>query len=165
MTGLAAISARNGRGPVPLPSPAPRAALAAAGAGIIGLAVGFGAQTACHNDFAVFAQRLADGIKAFGFGAIKKPAGIHDNGFSTRIVRADCITFGPQAGQDAFAIDQRFGATKADHANRRLARARGVGDFGFGCEVGAQVWRILCHVAHIARAMRRGKRVTSSASF
>ena len=94
--------------------------------------VGLGAQAAGDDDLAVFLQGFADGVEAFRLGAVEKPAGVDDHRIAHRVIGRDCVAFGAQARENAFAIDQRFGAAKADHADGRLAvtfglvkRARG----------------------------------------
>ncbi len=75
-----------------------------------------GAQTAGDDDLAVFLQRLADGIKAFRLGAVQKAAGVDDHRLGARVIGAHRIAIGAQAGQDAFAIDQRLGTARPEHA-------------------------------------------------
>ena len=111
--------------------------------------VGFGPQAAGHDDPAVFGQRLADGLQAFGLGAVEKPAGVHDHGLGAAVVGADRIAFGAQPGQYPLAVDQSLGAAHADHADGRLAGAGGL-DPGFGGEIGAQGGRVLGHGGGIA---------------
>ena len=48
--------------------------------------VGLGPQTAGDDDLAVFRQRLADGIKAFGLGAVEEPAGVDDHRVGTGVI-------------------------------------------------------------------------------
>ena len=107
----------------------------------------FGAQTAGDDHLAVLVQGFPDRLKAFGLGAIQKSAGVHDHRIRTGIVRADRIAFGTQARQDAFAVDQRLRAAKADHAHSGLTRADGVLEAGLRGKVGTQVGRIyrICH--------------------
>mgnify|MGYP007102823162 CR=1 FL=1 len=85
----------------------------------------------------------------FGLGRIQKAAGVDDHRIGALVIGADGIALGAQPRQDAFAINQRLWAAKADHANGRLARARGFNP-RFGREVRAEVGRILCHSAAIA---------------
>ena len=97
----------------------------------------FSTETSGHNHLAIFLKRLANRIQTFGFGTVEKSAGIHDHRVGVSIVRRNRITLSPQAGQDTFAINQRFRATKADHADFRLTGTSGCIDFRFGREVGA----------------------------
>ncbi len=111
--------------------------------------LGLGPQTAGHDHPSVFAQRLADRLKAFGFGGIEEPAGVHDDRIRAGIVGRDRIALGAQARQDAFAIDQGLGTAKGHHPDCRLTLAGTLIKTGFGGKVGAQVWRVRAHLAHI----------------
>ncbi len=101
-------------------------------------------QTARDDDTTVGIQGLANRLKALGLGTVQKPTGVDDHSFRPGIIGADGISFGAQAGQDTLTVDQRFGATKADHADGRLAGAGGINPW-LGCNIGAQVWGVLCH--------------------
>lgn len=107
--------------------------------------VGFGAKAACDDDLAVFLEGLADGIKGFGLGAVEEAAGVDDDGVRARVIGRDCVAFGAQAGEDAFAIDQRFGAAEGDHADGGLAVTLGLAKAGGWGEVGAEGRWVLCH--------------------
>ncbi len=102
-------------------------------------------KTAGHDDLAVFLQSLTNRLKTFGLGAIKKPTGVHNHRIGTGIVGRNAIAFGAQPGQDAFAIDQSFGAAERDHANSRLAIAARVTKLRTWRKVGADIGRILNH--------------------
>ena len=69
-------------------------------------------------------QRLADRLQAFGLGAVEKAAGVHDHRIGALVVGRDRIALGPQAGQDAFAVDQRLGAAEARPCRWSAGRAR-----------------------------------------
>ncbi len=91
----------------------------------------------------------------FRLGAVKEPAGVHDYRIGALIIGADGVTFGAQAGEDAFTVNQRLGATEGDHADGRLvgsirAGTPGIGNAGAGVmrnactgQVGAEVGRVL----------------------
>ena len=113
--------------------------------------VGFCAQAAGDDDAAIFLERFTDGVERFRFGAVEKPAGVDDDGLCARVIGRDGVAFGAQAGEDAFAINEGFGAAKRDHANGGLAVALGLGKAGGRGEVGAQGGRVLCHVAGYRR--------------
>ena len=123
--------------------------------------VGLGAQAPGDDYAAVLAQRLSDGVERFGLGAVQKPAGVDDHGIRAVIVGADRIALGPQAGQDAFAVDQRLGAAQGHHADGRLSLATVIGNAGTG-KVGADVGRILLHRPQICDSRARGKTVPPS---
>ena len=112
---------------------------------------GFGAQAARHDHPAVFRKRLADGFEAFGLGAVQKAAGVHDHRVRALVLRADRITLGPQAGQDALAVHQRLGAAERDHADGRLAAAargcarRRVVEAKGGGKIRAKAGRVQAH--------------------
>ena len=89
--------------------------------------------------------------RRFRFGAVEKPAGVDDHRFGARVIGRDCVAFGAQAREDAFAIHQRFGAAKGDHADGGLAVALGFAEAARWGEVGAQGGRVLCHVAGYRR--------------
>ena len=112
-----------------------------------------GSQTAGDNHLAILMQRFTNSLKTFRLGAVKKAAGIYNHGLGTRIIRADRIALGAQAGQNALAIDQSFWASQRDHADGWLSRARGFYP-RFGREVGAEMGGILCHSASIAEIAR-----------
>ena len=97
-----------------------------------------GPQTAGHDHPAVFGQRLADRLEAFGLGTVEKPAGVHDHRLGPGIIGRDAIAFGAQPGQDALAVDQRLGTAQRDHADGRLAFAGRFGD-ARARQIGAQV--------------------------
>ena len=107
--------------------------------------VGLRAQTARDDDPPVLRQRIADGLEAFGLGAVEKPAGVHDDRVRARVIRRDRVALCPEAGQDALAVHERLGTAEADHADPGLARARVFGEAGARREVGTKVWRVLCH--------------------
>ena len=129
------------------------------GAGDVG---GIGAEAAGDDDAAVVAQRFADGLEAFGLGAVEKAAGVDDHGIGAGVIGRDRIALGAQAGEDAFAVDERLGAAERDHADGGLAGAGRRGDAGAGREVGAEVGRVL-HAAPIAGAGGGGQGVVRAA--
>jgi hypothetical protein len=108
--------------------------------------LGLGPEAARDDDAPVFLQRLADGLEAFGLGAVEEAAGVHDHRLGAGVVGADRIALGPQAREDAFAVDKRLGTAKADHADGRLAVAPRLGD-GRSGKIGAQVGRVGGHGA------------------
>ncbi len=67
---------------------------------------GFGPQTAGDDDTAVFTQCLADGLKAFGLGAVEKAAGVDDHRIGALVIGRDGIALGAQARQDALSNPQ-----------------------------------------------------------
>ena len=121
-------------------------------------------QAAGDDHPAILAQRLAYGIQAFGLGAVKETAGVHDHRIGALIIGADRIAFGAQAGQDAFRVHQRLGAAQADHADGGLARPPVIGDDGTGVardargdDVGATAGRVLRHGARYSGKAGRGE--------
>ncbi len=118
--------------------------------------VGLRPQAAGDDHPAVFGQRLADRIQRFRLGAVQKAAGVDDHRIRARVIRADRVTLGAQARQDAFAVHQRLGATQADHADGRLTVAPLFGDAGAG-KVGAKIGRVLLHGPQISDSARSGK--------
>ena len=118
--------------------------------------LGLGPHAAGDDDLAVFLQRLANGLKAFGLGAVKEPAGVDDHRVGPLIVRRNAVPLGPQAGQDTFTIHQRLGAAEADHADGRLTVAFGFHHAGAG-KVGAKIGRVLGHEAAYRGAARVGE--------
>ena len=125
--------------------------------------IGLRPQTAGDDDAAVLLQRLADGIQAFGAGAVEEAAGVDDHRIRARVIGRDRIALGAQAGQDALAVHQRLGTAERDHADRRLACAPVIRDAGAG-EVGAKDRRVLRHGGHIAHASCGGKRGDAKAA-
>jgi len=111
---------------------------------------GLGPKAAGYDHAAIFGQRLANGSEALGLGAIQKATGVHNHRVRARVIRRDCITLGAQTSQDALAIHQGFGATKADHTNFGLART---GGFRHRCagEIRAEVWWVCAHGTAIAQ--------------
>ena len=87
--------------------------------------VRLGPEAAGDDHPSVLGQRLADRLEAFGLGAVQKAAGVDDDRLRAAIVGADGITLGPQARQDALAVDQGFRTAEADHADGGLAGPRG----------------------------------------
>ena len=116
-----------------------------------------GAQAAGDDHAAVCRQGFADGVEAFGFGAIEEAAGVDDHRVRSGVIGRDGVAFGAQAGQDALAVDQGFGTTKADHADAGLAVAGGFADFGARGEIGAEVRGILAHIRRYRRWVGLGK--------
>jgi len=96
-----------------------------------------GPEAAGHDHLAVFLQRLADGIKAFGLGGIKEPAGVHNHRICAGIIGRHAVAFGAQARQNTFAVDKRLGAAKRYHADGRLAGAGRIADLCLGRKIGA----------------------------
>ena len=98
----------------------------------------FCAQATCDDDFAVFRQGFADGVQRFCLGGVEETACVYDHGFGACVIGADCVTFGAEAGQDAFAVDQSFGTTKGNHADFWLAITGWFIDARAGRQIGAQ---------------------------
>ncbi len=92
--------------------------------------------------FSRSASPIASRLSALAL--IEKPAGVDDHRIGALVIGRDRIALGPQAGQDAFAVDQRLGAAERDHADGGLARAAVLGDPGAG-KVGAEEGRVLGH--------------------
>lgn len=98
----------------------------------------FCAQATGYYDFAVFGEGFADGVQRFCLGGVQETACVYDHGFGACVIRADRVTFGAQAGQDAFRVHQCLGAAKGDHADFGLAIAGWFIDAGAGRQIGAQ---------------------------
>ena len=96
-----------------------------------------GPQTAGHDHLAIFVQRLANRVKAFGLGGIKEPAGVHNHRIRPGVVRRHAVAFGAQPRQNPFAVDQRLGAAQRYHADGRLAGAGRIADLGLWRKIGA----------------------------
>ena len=109
--------------------------------------VRFRAKAARHDHFAILFQCLANRIEAFGLSTIKEATCIYDHRIRARIIGRNTVALGAQPRQDTLAINQRLGATKADHTDTGLTGARGVGQFHLRCEIGAKRRRVLCHDA------------------
>mgnify|MGYP000014325061 CR=1 FL=1 len=77
--------------------------------------------------------------------AVEETACVHEHEVGALIVGRDLVALGAQAGQDAFAIDQRFGAAEGDHADGGLAVTLGLAKAGGWGEVGAEGRWVLCH--------------------
>ena len=58
------------------------------------------------------------------------------------------IALGPQARQNALAVDKRLRTAQRDHANGRLVAAPVIRDTGIG-KVGAQIGWVAAHIAAI----------------
>jgi hypothetical protein len=97
--------------------------------------IGFFAHAAGYNHAAIFGNRLANRGKAFFLRAIQKPAGIDQHHISARIILGKGISIGAQARKDAFGIDKRLGAAKADHPYFLLVWNRGAGDAHSGARL------------------------------
>ena len=119
------------------------------------------AQTTRDDHAAIFVQGLANRLKAFGLGAVQKPAGVHDHGIRAAVVGRNSIAFGTQPGQDAFAVHQCLWAPQRHHTDGGLAGTaigihtalgRCVFDPGLGREIGAEVWRICAHTLPLMRS-------------
>ena len=102
-----------------------------------------------HNHASVGFDRFADGLKAFGFGRVQKPAGVHDHCICACVIRRNSIAFSAQPCKDAFAVDQGLGASQRHHTNGWLT-----GSFCFSdtrrCKIRAQLRRIRSHRRDIA---------------
>ncbi len=77
----------------------------------------FFAEAAGDNDFAVLGDGFADGVEAFGFGAVEEAACVDDDEVSAFVGAAELVAFGAQARDDALAVDERFGAAERDDAD------------------------------------------------
>ncbi len=77
----------------------------------------FFAQAAGDDDLAVFADRFANRVEAFGFGAVEEATRVHDDKVGASVGAAELIAFGTKPRDDALAIDERFGTAEADHAD------------------------------------------------
>ena len=53
----------------------------------------------------------------FGLGAVEEAAGVDDHHIRVVIAGRDDIALGPELGDDAFAVDQRLGATEGHEAD------------------------------------------------
>ena len=112
-------------------------------------------QTPRHDHFAILLQRFANRLKAFCLGAIEETAGVHDHRIRASIVGRHAVSFGAQTRQNAFAIHQRFGATKANHADTGLTGARCAIKLCSGGKIRAKRRRVLCHGATYTRKRAR----------
>jgi len=126
----------------------------------------FCAQTACHDHATVFIQRFANGLKTFGFGAVEKPAGVHDHRVRPGIIWRHAVAFGPEPRQDTLRIDQRLGAAQRYHADRWLTRAAWVRGFWLWRyvieprlwrEIGTQIWWVCAHDCAYSPTQRAAK--------
>ena len=120
---------------------------------------GFRAEATGDDDAAVFGQRLADRLKAFGLGAVEKAAGVDDDRLGAAIVGADLVALGAQARQDTLAVHKRLGAAERDHADGRLPVAPTFVEDGAGREVRAEIGRVLRHWRDIAQRPGVGEEV------
>ena len=78
-----------------------------------------GAQAPRHDHLAVLGQRFAYRIQRLIHRGIDESTGIDHDEVGGAIARGDLVPFGAQAGEDAFGIDQCFGAAQADKAHFR----------------------------------------------
>ncbi|MND62926.1 hypothetical protein D3C80_542210 [compost metagenome] len=87
----------------------------------------FDTHAAGDDDLAVFFDRFADHFKGFGLGAVDEATGIDHHHIGILIGGHDFVAFHAQLGQDAFGIDQGFGATQGDEADLRRGGRRSGG--------------------------------------
>ena len=119
--------------------------------------LGFGTKAARHQHLAVFAQGLANRLKAFGLCAVQKAAGVDDHRIRTLVIGANRVALGAQARQDAFTVHQRLGAAQGHHANGRLARAAVGVKHRFRGKIRAEVRGVLAHARCYSANWRGGK--------
>ena len=74
--------------------------------------LGVFAHAAGDNDAAVFTHGLADGVERFLLGAVDETAGVDDDHIGAFIAGDDVVAFQFQLGEDAFGVDQGFGAAE-----------------------------------------------------
>jgi hypothetical protein len=113
--------------------------------------VGLRAEAPGDDHPAVLLDRLADGLEAFGLGAVEEPAGVHDHRLGALVVGRDRVALGPEPREDALAVHQRLRAAERDHADGRLAGTARVGHLRAG-EVGAEIGRVRGHGARYSGA-------------
>ncbi len=70
------------------------------------------AETAGHDDFAIFTDRLTDGVQRFLHCRVDETAGIDDDQICAVIGLGRVIAFGAQLGEDLLGIDQGFRAAE-----------------------------------------------------
>ena len=110
-----------------------------------------GAQTACHDHFAILVQRFPDRLEAFSFGAVQKAAGVYNHRVSAGIIGRYAIALGSQSGKNPLAINKRFWTTEGHHADGWLTIAK---VFLQLCtdQIRSQGWGVCRHNAPIAYA-------------
>ncbi|MNZ49522.1 hypothetical protein D3C78_672930 [compost metagenome] len=79
------------------------------------------------DDLAVFLDGFADHFKGLGLGAVDEATGVDHHHIGILIGGHDFVAFHAQLGQDAFGIDQGFGATQGDEADLRRGGRRSGG--------------------------------------
>ena len=70
--------------------------------------------TACDDHATIFGNRLANGLKRFGFCAIDKAAGVDYDDVRVVVVRNNLVALGAQLCEDAFRIYECLGTAKAN---------------------------------------------------
>ena len=88
-------------------------------------AFGLGAHAAGDDHLAIGGQSLADRGQRLFLGAVEKAAGIHHHEVGAFVLARQLVTLGPQAGDDAFRVNQRLRAAERHEAD--LRRRRGIG--------------------------------------
>ena len=78
---------------------------------------GFIAHAAGDDDAAVFGDCLTDRFERFLLRGVEKAAGVDQHDVGPRIIEGHLIAIGAQFRQDAFAVDERLGAAKRNHAD------------------------------------------------
>lgn len=76
----------------------------------------FGTQAAGDDHLAVLGQGFTDGFQGLLHRAVDEAAGVDHHQLRIVIAGHHVVPFGTQLGQDAFGIDQVFGATQGDES-------------------------------------------------
>ncbi len=113
------------------------------------------AQAAGDDDLAVGVHRLADRVQRFGHCRIDEAAGVDHHHIGSVVAGHDVVALYAQLGEDAFGIDERLRAAKADEADFRVQLGHGSRSLGSGAAWGLSgpiiaVWgrRSEPHAAH-----------------
>ena len=80
---------------------------------------GFLAEAARHDHATVFGQGFANRFERFFLRAVEEPARVDQHDIGPGIVGRQAVPVGAQFRQDAFAVDERFGAAERNHADFR----------------------------------------------
>src|SRR5690606_17598945 len=87
------------------------------------------AEAARDDDLARLGQRLADRFQRLLDGGRDEAAGVHDDELGVLVAAHELVTVGPEAAEDALAVDERLRAPQADEPHpaagpRRLPPCR-----------------------------------------
>ena len=116
--------------------------------------LGLLAHAAGHDHAAVLGDGLADRLEAFLLGGVEEAAGVDQHHVGPGVIGAHGIAVGAQAGEDAFAVDQRLGA-----AERTMPTFfwSGIESSGGGHDCGAPLHQRVAHALLAACMRARGK--------